>query len=297
MKKIFLIMTALLTFVACNLSCKALEEVYTNQAGATMTLEQHNKLVEIFGFAVVETMTEDRVREESAEDYTLLGETTKYIKTIYEYDIFGNIVDEEEMIITEEEYLNSNDMSTFAACNGGYRHCWETDSKKLEIKMFAGSSGRTKVVATNTWKVMPKIRSTEIMAMRFFNFTGTDGTQKGTLVYTTSESSTYMVQNYNYGDNDVQTFYNGFGATMSLPKDSNVNYIEAQIIVEGNRKSIENYGIYASYQHARRNVEPIIARQYSISASGLGGVIKIPSGVDSTNWDGMQGVSTGYGVF
>lgn len=287
MKKIFLLMTALLTFMACNLSCKALEEVYTNQAGVTMTLEQYNKLVEMFGFAVVETMNKEKVRDARVDDYTLIGETTKYIKTIYKYDIFGNISDEEEIIISEEDYLNSNDISTFADCNVGVGNCWETDSKKIEIKIF-GSSYGIKTIATNTWKTMPKIRSTEIMAMRFSNFTPTAGTQKATLIYRTPSSSAYIEKRYKDGDIDFQKFKSGFGATMSLPEDNTVYYLEAQLTVEGPRNGTVEF--YASYQHARKNVSPLIARQYSISSSGLGGVIKIPSGVDSINWDGMQGV-------
>lgn len=288
MKKIFLLMTALLTFMACNLSCKALKEVYTNQAGVTMTLEQYNKLVEMFGVAVAETMNEEEIRDARVDDYTLLGETTKYIKTIYKYDIFGNISDEEEIIISEEDFLNSNDdISTFADCNAGVGNCWETDSKKIEIKIF-GSSYGIKTVATNTWKTMPKIRSTEIMAMRYSNFTPVAGTQEGKLIYRIPSSSAYFESNYKDGNIDFQTFKSGFGATMSLPEDKTVYYLVAQLTVEGPRNGTVEF--YASYQHARKNVSPLIARQYSISPNGLGGVIKIPSNVDSTSWDGMQGV-------
>jgi hypothetical protein len=62
--------------------------------------------------------------------------------------------------------------------------CWETTYKKIEITYFAAENNtKQQIVLTNTWKIMPAVRSYDVMGIRYHNYTPTTGTEWGQLIY------------------------------------------------------------------------------------------------------------------
>ncbi len=303
MKKYFLmaIITAIMLFLPSNAFA------LTNNNNVEMTEEQYNKLVEIYGKLSVDNMSQEIFDMEKNYTYKRLNTKTVYVKTKYKMDSLGRVIDIQQNEITQEEYENSDKLNIQTRANCGlYKECWETNSKKLTIEAFAanpdpndGGATANLYLLTNTWKVMPKVRSNDIMAFRYYNWQPIPDSAWGQLMYGVNNGG-YTVYNFDknssgyyapYGDN-----IGGFGITMKLP-EGNLIFLSNQISIKGNPTNLRVHSVYGTYQHATKNIEEAITKQYIISSDGLGGVIKFRNETFASTYDGMQGVAFGSSDF
>lgn len=271
-----------------------------------MTEEQYNKLVKVYGELSVDNMSQEIFDKEKNYTYKRLDSKTIYVKTKYQTDNLGRILDIQESKITKEEYENSDKLriQPRSYCNG--KSCWETNSKKLTIEAFGvnpdpndGGSTANLYLLTNTWKVMPKVRSNDIMAFRYYNWNPIPDSAWGQLMYAVNKGG-YTVYNFNKNSSGYYAPYGdtigGFGITMKLP-DEDLMFLSTQISIKGNPTNLRVHAIYGTYQHAIKNIEEAITKQYIISSDGLGGVIKFKNNSFTATYDGMQGVVFGSSDF
>ena len=296
-KNLMLIMILGLSFILPN-SAFAL----TNNNGVEMTQEQYNNLVEVFGESSVDNMTQEIFDIEKDKEFEYLGEETIYIESRYRVDAYGNVSHIREIEISEEEYENADENQNTGISL--YGAIWETTYKKLTMTMQGVNPGADggytgiKFILTNNWKIMPAVRSYDIMAFRYFNFIPNTSTVWGQLRYNETANTT-IVQNYTSNSSGFYAPYGtsigGFGISMKLPASTNVYHIESSISIEGNGSSAAgtNYGMYGTYQHAVKTIAEEMTKQYIISSNGLGGGIDFRSDSLTAYYDGMQGVSNG----
>ena len=155
---------------------------------------------------------------------------------------------------TRGSYFSSNAKSVYLIKNGNY------------------------ITMIGTWKAIPNIKSYDVIAVRFQGVTLNGGyTFRQTYV---SGGSFHVIYN---GNN--QTFYNGIGSSALLQNGSSQEY-SLTFRVNGSGT------VYGSYQHATTHVSLNQSKNYTISSSGLGGVIKFAGSLNNY-YDGMPGVSIG----
>lgn len=146
----------------------------------------------------------------------------------------------------------------------------KTASKKLSIARSCDSN--CLVITQLTWLVNPIIKSYDLIGARFSNTSLSENTIT-TLIKSNNGTS------YSY---DTRLNNNGFGTTLKLPTSSN-------IIVQ--QKFYTNLGgnIFASYQHATKNISIDTSYKYTIRGDGYGKVFSFYGNAVGV-YDGMAGV-------
>lgn len=147
----------------------------------------------------------------------------------------------------------------------------EDRAARLEIAYICGSTDC--LVSVNyTWKVNPTVRSYDVMGAYLYNtsLTNTPTT------YLSSTQGGQVFTNY-------RMFSNGFGISMQLPQYA------SDLIFNQNFRVEEQGTVYASYQHAMRNISLANSQNYTLSRVGYGNVFNF-SGVAANTYDRMNGV-------
>ncbi len=148
----------------------------------------------------------------------------------------------------------------------------ETASKRIAI--IKSCSTYCTIVTTATWLVVPKVRSYDVIGARFMN---TNLANDSITTRVRSSSSTTHFD-------EVKRYSTGFGVSVKLPTNEN------GIIVD--QKFYVNSGgiVFASYQHAAKNISLATSKLYTLGASGYGNVF-IFYGDATDVFDQMNGVS------
>ena len=194
----------------------------------------------------------------------------RFFKTIeYEDDSFETI----EIEASEFNYYKNNEI---ALMNNEHT----TAYKRIEI--LADQSTITLKV---NWVKLPTYSSYDVIAVRGDGVRFYNGTIKGTQSY--HENNTNQIINYNRNSNNTKIFDNGVGISMNLVDGASDYELTLEV---GYYKTSNSGTVYGSYQHAQRNVSLNQSQNYSLSASGLGGVIDFSTSVRNY-YDGMGGVS------
>lgn len=196
----------------------------------------------------------------SKEEYDFLsymfwqGSQDLLTKEDYKKFVESNIMNGE---LGDDTYTEIQPLSTLV----------ETNSKTLKIVKSCSSDCLISV--TLTWKGNPTIKSYDVMGAYLDNtkLTNSPTTVIGSKSYT-----------------DIKKFNSGFGVSILLP-----TYDSKPVINQIFRVS-KSGTIYASYQHATRNITLNDSKNYTLSKTGYGGVFSF-SGTSVTTYDRMQGVS------
>ena len=225
----------------------------------------------------------------------LLGYNSKLIADTYEYDIFGNLINVYEKEITEEELellqSSSNyhvledglihDITLNSSPKSSHYHFYETTGKKIDISYYKNAANNYVIDLHNAWKINPTYRSHDIIAARWTTSKSTSdytisGTQiaigASTVNYTESLSSDHM-KKYAYGAGISQNLYDNYA-----PSGNTFRAVSST--------SFGTY-VYGTYQHATQNISLANSKSYTISSSGLGGVL---NHTYSSSYDGMDGI-------
>lgn len=217
--------------------------------------------------------------EEGVTDNTNSDEGTQtavmYVKTTtYEG---GLTVDEE---ITEEEYNQMGNEPDIMPLN-----TIETNAKKLSLTMNSLGGGKYRAILTTTWKSIPKVKSFDVTAMRFDCFNASyDSSTTGRQLYD-GHSITYS-----NGGTNMKKFANGFGISMNIVDSTSSNLSTYLQTIVSKPSACSSGKIYATYQHATKNVTLAQSQSYTISSSGKGSVIKFNTTAISDTYDSTPGL-------
>lgn len=155
-----------------------------------------------------------------------------------------------------------------------YANLVETEYKIIKLV----KSGKT-ITLHLIWKKIPATRSYDVMGIRF------DGVKNSSLVIA-NQIYTLNGSSKRNSSSAIKTFDNGFGASFLLPSGSISaleEYVEFNFTGTGT--------VYGTYQHAQRVLSLADSKNYTISSTGLGGVLKFSTKTIEEKYDKMSGVS------
>lgn len=247
---------------------------YTNSNGVVMTENQYSDLLKIYSEKHISVLEQDRFDElmNMNLDFNNTQTTVKYIKTEY-----NNVTGETaNSLVTEEEYNNYKPSQTRATV-------YETSYKRIALGFTKTSGSYAFVTFNSVWKIMPAVRSFDVIGVRLSNLSVINGTQQGQQIYTLDGKTDYV--QYNWNGTNIKNLSNGFGISMNL-LNSDVTYLECTI---DSTLEVEDYpaGLFASYQHAVKDVTLATSQNYTIGV-GLGDVFVFNDNIGA-KYDGMEG--------
>ncbi len=157
---------------------------------------------------------------------------------------------------------NNSSISTF-----GLTHT--TQNKSLNISKSCTSSNCV-ITTTLDWINSPNVRSYDVIGAYL---DGTNLVNSNVITYVNNTAST-----------EIKSSNNGFGVSIKLPSSgSEVKLVQIFTVQKSGT-------IYASYQHAVRNISLANSKKYTISRQGYGGVLLFDETYRSY-YDGMGGVN------
>ena len=285
MKKILIMSLIALMFNVSDV--KANNEYYTNSKGVVFSENQYKTFLQVYNFDYVENITVNEFNNSPFKNANQNDIHTEYSK-INNLIINNKVVETNNQIISKEEYDNSSDISLFAVCND-YDGCWETDYKKVSIRIDPQSyiSDPGSIYVITTWKKTPTIKSIDLIGIRmeapFTYITNKYGEVRcgGTLMNTYISSSTrFLFNNY------------GVGLSIDMPNCSNAII---QLQYSGRYDNTYRWldsAFYGSYQHSITNITLAQSKQYSFGTGNLsmGNVFKFNNQSTYNLFDNMQGV-------
>lgn len=251
---------------------------YTNEVGVEMTELQYEKMLKLYSAKYVSYMSQDEF--DLYKDVNIISSEAVYYKTTYE-----NGIAVREETITEEEYNAAPEgaVSDGIAPLGSDSKYVETSYKKLNGTLGDNGNGTYTLLSSLNWKKVPYCRSYDVYAFRLSNlsYSGFAGTQayyvngaRNSIAYNTS-SPGYKAQ------------ASGAGVSMNLVDGSNITGYDLAI-------AATLYGsqghVYLTYQHAQSDLTREQSLGYTLSSSGLGGVVSFSNSTIAKKYDGMSGV-------
>lgn len=274
MKKYQIIKALILviTILSCQNVFASTEVKYLNDAVKLYNIDE--EFINVYG----DSLKHDLL----IENQNNVNITSKYVKVVYQKDLNGNVINTEEKEISKNEAknlinYNKNLQTGLQSINNTI---YETNVKYI-IMQYYDTPKETVVDLWNFWKTTPKIKSVDVIAVRF---------EKNVDIIEATGSqmdSTGKSQSYSYKGNNMKTFSNGVGISMNLFDDGKQHVCKIQV----KRKNTSDFiNVYGSYQHAKVGVKLSTSQQYSLSNQGLGNVIKFNTQTISSYYDGMQGL-------
>lgn len=250
---------------------------YTNEVGVEMTELQYNKMVSIYSERYVSHMSQEEF--DLYKDANIISNDSIYYKTTYEN---GVVVKEEA--VSEEEY----DMAPEGAVSVGIIPA-SSDNKYVETsyKKLTGSlidlGSNYKLVGALDWKKVPYCRSYDVFAFRLSNlsYSGFGGSQAYYV------NGVYNNIAYDTSSPGYKAQASGAGVSMNLVDGSNVTGYALSIVT--NLYGTSGH-VYLTYQHAQSDLTREQSLGYTLSSSGLGGVVSFSNSTIAKKYDGMSGV-------
>ena len=206
-----------------------------------------------------------------------------YIRTITTFDSLGNISDTFETKLNEEQY--NSELSTAAAeapCTGQfYNFCHQTEYKRLLVSYIkSNEDGKYYIHGRLIWDKDPVVKKYDIFAMRWSNSVNLD------YLHGSQEAKGKAKVMYEGNDDNILYFPQAAGITMNMYDNTNEHVMIMEIGFVNNPGNV-----YITYQHARHsNITFAQSQSYTISPSGLGGVLYFSNSTVRSYYDGMQGI-------
>lgn len=291
MKKILIITSIFLSSIILVPRVNASETFYTNNLNVNMTEEQYNMLSTKVSEDIIANLSQEEFDSAISDLDNIEEEVIEmYVQTTYYTDPAGNEHYYEEEI-TEDEYENFNPIQPMSDCSTGAA-CWETNAKKVYLAIGSFPEEKSYMyILTNTWKSIPKVKSFDVIALRW-NING--GNFTVTNYYGFQEYDSSSIRYAKGGDNSKATS-DGVGISMNIV-DSTSSSLLNQLVVHGYYTSYTDVVVailYGTYQHATSNLTLSQSKSYSFSNSGLGNVLYYSNSTIRNAYDGMQGINYG----
>ncbi len=279
-----LLLSALLSvFLFSNVKA---ESYYTNKNGVEMSETEYNTIKTLFQEDYVSVITQDEFNK--YKNANIIDTVELFQKEII---VNGEVISQEN--VTEEEYnAYLAEKDTNDSKSGG-SSSYETSYKRLVGSIIDNGNHHYAYAGSLAWKKVPKVRSYDVFAFRLLNFTYSGVT--GSQVYFTSGGHSTI--SYNSSSAGYKGLSNGAGLSMNLKDGSNITGYTMTMTANltGTNLSYGHGTVYVSYQHATANLTRAESMSYSISGTGMGGVVLFSSGYLNSSYDNMSGISVNAG--
>lgn len=147
----------------------------------------------------------------------------------------------------------------------------ETPYKKLMIGTISSPATYKMVVVRLDWKAVPNVKSYDVMGIRLYNTT-----------LASPVDNMMLFDGVEKAISGSKSFANGYGASIKLQN------VSRSLILQQSFKVNPGGTVFASYQHAVRNISLSDSLNFTLSISGLGNVFNF--GNDDL-FDSMAGVN------
>ena len=227
-------------------------------------------LVTVFAFNVTKVAAEE-IFYENDKGVTFTKEEYDYISYMF-WDGYQDVMTQADYDkYIDYDLINSTKKGKIVYTPVDTRATYIEDrAARLEIAYACDSDCFVSV--NYTWKGNPTVRSYDVMGAYLYNTSLTNEPSTSIL----SNQGRQFYTNYRY-------FNNGFGISMQLPQYA------SDLIVNQNFRVEEQGTVYASYQHAMRNISLANSENYTLSRVGYGNVFNF-AGVAANTYDRMNGV-------
>ncbi len=242
MKKVILGLVLTCLLFACS-NVFAEEIYYINNNGLQFTEFQYKIMTQMIYEENVANLTTDQ----------------------YKLYMVDKMTPDNTKIAIEEDKASDSDVNP----NATY---YETNGKRVAIASVCQTT-YCRVITANTWKILPKVRSYDVVGIRLANTNFTNANFAASL---STDDNTY-------GHKSSKGFDNGMGVSFKLPSNETINTIALTVNVEPKGR------VYGTYQHAVKSISSDKAMNFEISAGGYGSVLLYPSSYDGY-FDQMAGV-------
>ena len=266
-KSILLIALAALVFMLGITNSSAHEIV--NYNGIHMTVDEYMTLLNL-GFTEnqIYYMDEETYELNKDLDATLLGQTTKYYKTVY--PTYGTSYTVE---VTEEEYNNAGNEVLLPT------GIVETTYKTI-VSSIAQNGSKYRYTVSTLWKIMPSTRSYDIIGIGFSDPVYISSSVYFSFTYANSAGA-YTTSTQYYNKKSLST---GGAAVYKLPSGT-IKSLSATLyfdVSKSTSNTITTLGICGDYAHATSSVPAANISDYSIGISGINLGTSITSYYDAT---------------
>lgn len=240
------------------------------------------KIIYIFIFSLVLFIPEVF----ACDKEELIKDNYEYLTGIYPEFVLEEKTCEQIQTIIDNNYVLrktvvSDDMPEYSPNISGH---FSTSYKTVTLHFYDGEGGGNLVTLDNEWKKLPAFRGNDILALRFTGPAYYSGSCESYFQYSTSTTS-YRTTSTASSDN-ATVRSNGIGFVYKLPTgDLESLYAYMDVMSTGSGT------IAGTYQHATKGVSLANAKNYTISAAGLGGVIYHSSTTVRGSYDQMTGAS------
>lgn len=258
---------------------------YSNDKGMRLTYKEYRYIIQYVKEEHLSFYNQNEI------DYLLkhvgidgVETETKYVKTTInsvtneciaeEYLTEDEMVDEyncQNMDLSAMTY-SSRSLSTYSLDDRTDKV--ETNMKSIEMVMSNVGASSRKVTLTCTWLSLPKTRSFDVIAFRVDS--------KAIIISSTVANNIEGKQiydgkevEYTSSTKNLKNCSNGFGLSMNIAdnvSNSLKMYLSANIA--GTENSGNPFTVYGTYQHATKDVSLKNSQNYTLSSSGMGGVLK-----------------------
>lgn len=275
MKKYIVLLVVAILFVI-PISVFAKERTITNNNGMVISNSDYINLRKIYSEGYIQTMTSADYNKimNLGIDFGNVNSVIKYIKT--EYNNIDKTTTNTE--VTQEEYENYNPGPPTRAT------VIETNYKRIQLSLLDLNNGAAFFTFSTIWKIMPQVRSFDVIGARMAYLHVVNGTQTGRQIFKLNGSYDYV--QYSFNGTNINNLSNGFGISMNL-LNSNITELECSIDASLYTSGTTSV-LYASYQHATSDISLATSKSYTFQGAGLGDVFLFSNGYGQY-FDGMQG--------
>ena len=287
MKNIKLIFFALVSLLVV-LPLYAYAGTITNDNGVVMTEEEYNNFLKVYTEDYIMLMTQEKYDHLKEFDFSNVDTKTIYVETKYNPHL-GITTDK---VISKEKYENIKPGLKPNLNDGGDYE--ETTAKAFSLSLVGGTTWNH-ITATATWKTIPTTRSFDLIGFRGYGFRFREGSQEGQQIY--KENGTRGSVSYGYNGTNIKKFNNtdginaGYGISMNIVNNT-INYLQTTTECDV-ATTITHPSIYASYQHAVKDITLAQSQSYTLGGAGLGEVFVFTNGVYQY-YDDMNGLVLEY---
>ena len=215
-----------------------------------------------------------KVNASEMDDYSFTEDDLRKIHFIY-YDGYENHISYNEYLELQNIDINDIQQNIITDANSfisSYSSSHSTANKEIKLSKSCYSNECT-VYLTVNWFSIPTIRSYDLLGIRLVN-TSILQNVSSRMIFGNVENTYVETRNDSNGNAD----------TFKLPSGNEIIHFTKTFKVQ------KNGSVYASYQHAKRNISLINSRRYTFASGGFGNVFSFDSAVGDY-YDEMGGVS------
>lgn len=277
-KKLITVVVSMIMIIMLNVNVYAETEdkpYYTNYYGAEMTKEEYENMLTVYDETTIFYMEPSLINELKNEELH-----------VYKYEEL------ETESVEPPSVARTYGVGTALLSMDDWKAYWETTYKKLYLSISGSASVKTVTLRTE-WKMLTKSRYYDVVGFRVENPNIIFKLNADSSLDAYQKADGQIVNHYNLNSSGVKICSEGVGLSVKLNPNAKSS-LEVSVTVRFG-SGADPYGVYATYQHAQKEVTEAQSKKYTINKSGYGGVIEFDSSV-ANKYDKTEGLYVRWSI-